>query len=80
MYAQKLSDILADVRVDPETLGKDMAYQHVAIQERMFEMFVGFINELTIQQETGGFVNGNMDIAYRAWEIGDTLLTFHTQP
>ena len=63
MSASNLSDILADIRMNPEELGKQMAYQDNAIQERVFEMFVGFIRELSIQDQNYAYVNGNMAMA-----------------
>lgn len=63
MSATNLSDILADVRISPDELGKAMSYQPNIIQERMMEMCLGFIRELSIQHDNGGFVNGNMRTA-----------------
>lgn len=66
MSVSNLSDMLADIRINPEDLGKQMAYQDNEIQERMFEMFIGFIRELSIQDRTGGYADGNMAVAIKA--------------
>ena len=60
-----IDDILADVRYDPAELGKQLAYSQNVIQERAFDMFVGFIRELSMQDQNGGYVNENMSVAIR---------------
>lgn len=74
LSVQKFSDVLADVRLDPVELGKSLARSHFLVQERTFEMFIGFIKELSIQDQTAGYVNGNMELATRARAL-DFLLT-----
>lgn len=69
----KLSNIFADVRVDPNDLGKWMARSHLAIQERVFDFTLAFIRELSIQAHMSSYVNGNMTIANRAREIQELL-------
>lgn len=75
MSATNLSDILADVRINPDELGKQMAYQPNVIQERTMEMCLGFIRELSIQHHSGGFANGNMEVAGHASDIQYLLTT-----
>lgn len=72
--ASKISDILADLRNDPYQLGKSLAYQPGIIQERVLQMFDGFIKELSFQDKVSGYVNENFDTAVRARSI-EMLLT-----
>ena len=60
-----IDDLIADVRIKPADLGKALAYSPNEIQERAFEMFVGFIRELSMQDQNGGYVNGNMPTAIK---------------
>jgi hypothetical protein len=76
MSANNLSDILADVRLSPDELGKAMSYQSNVIQERMMEMCLGFMRELSIQHDNGGFVNGNMKTAILGNQLY-SLLTYN---
>lgn len=78
MSADKISDIIADLRLDPKDLGKRMGYQDKVIQDRFMEVCTSFLRELAIQKSTGGFVNGNIETAQRAWEIQEILLTSDT--
>lgn len=75
MSASSLADMLADVRIYPDELGRNMAYQPNVIQERMMSMCLGFIRELSIQHHNGGFVNGNMQVAGHASDIQYLLTT-----
>ena len=63
MSISKLSDIVADIRTDPVSLGHDMAYQEAVVQERFMDMFFGFVMELAAQDQRGAYVNGNMETA-----------------
>lgn len=72
----KLADIFADIRVDPQELGRMIGRSHLGVQERVFDFTLAFLNELAIQSKMGGYVNGNMEIANRAKEIQEILLTF----
>lgn len=78
--AYKIADLMADIRIDPTQTGRNMAYLPVVIQERLFDLTIAYLKELSFQYDTNSFVNGNMDISRRAWEIQQTLLTFQTQP
>lgn len=78
--AYKFGDLIADIRIDPTQTGRNIAYLPAVIQERFFELTLAYLKELSLQYETASFVNGNMEIAQRAWEIQETLLTFQTQP
>ena len=60
---------------DPSEMGRSMAYQSEAIQRRFMEMSLGFINELSHQAKCGVYVNGNLDTAYTALNITESLLT-----
>jgi hypothetical protein len=80
MSAQKLADVIADVRVDPNQTGREMAYLPLVIQERLFDLTLAYLRELSFQYDTNSFANGNMELAQRAWDIQETLLTFQTQP
>lgn len=75
MYANKIVQELDKLSNDPFEMGKSMAYQQKAIQDRFFQMTMGFIKELAHQKETGSFINGNMETSYRAWGILESLLT-----
>jgi hypothetical protein len=67
--AEKVFDVLADIRIDPTELGKRLAYQQSGVQERAYKMFVGFIRELALQDAVGGYVNENFEIAQRGRAI-----------
>ena len=60
-----IDDFLADVRINPEDVGKALAYSPLPIQERAFDMLVGFVRELSMQDQNGGYVNGNMSVAIK---------------
>ena len=78
--AYKIADLMADIRIDPTQTGRNMAHLPLVIQERFFDLTIAYLKELSFQYDTNSFVNGNMDISRRAWEIQQTLLTFQTQP
>ena len=75
MSAGKIADVISDIRLDPNEIGKQMGYQDSLIQERFMKVCVAFLRELSIQKSQGGFVNGNIDTSVKAWEIMETLLT-----
>lgn len=73
MYAQKIADIIADVRADPTQVGKELAYLPLVIQERLFKLTLSYIRELSMQHDNSSFVNGNMDISRLAWDIHESI-------
>lgn len=75
MSTSKIADNIADIRNDPEMIGRQLAYQPLVIQERFFQVCQAFIQELAIQDATYSYVNGNMELTQKAREIQDSLLT-----
>ena len=77
--ASKFEDILSDVRVDVEQLAKRLSMSPSILQDRVFSLSLAFIRELAMQSEMGAYVNDNMEIALKAREIQETLLTNNIQ-
>lgn len=77
--ANKIEDLVSDIRVDVEQVARRLSMTSEATQERIYIMSLAFIRELAMQADTGAYVNGNMEIANQAREIQETLLTFMTQ-
>lgn len=67
--SSSIDDFLADIRIDPTAVGRSLAYSPNAIQERAFQMTLGFIRELSLQHQNGGYVNDNMELAILANDI-----------
>lgn len=77
--ANKISETLADIRITPEMVGLRLAHEVLPIQEQVMMMFLGFLKELSMQHERGAYINDNMNLANRAWEIREILLTNDTK-
>ena len=75
-----IDNTFADLRVQPDIVAQKCATLSNDVQERLFIFTLEFIKALAIQDATGGYVNGNMEIARQARDIQETVLTFLVQP
>ena len=65
----KFSTIMADLRLSPESLAELVSRSEIQIQERAFEFATAYLRYLAAQHKAGAYLNGNMDIAYKANQI-----------
>ena len=65
----KFSSIMADIRVSPESLAELVSRSQLELQERAFEFATAYLRYLAAQHKAGAYLNGNMEIAYKANEI-----------
>ena len=73
-----IDNTFADIRVQPDVVAKKCATLSNDVQERLFIFTLEFIKALAVQDATGAYVNGNMEIARQARDIQETVLTFLT--
>jgi hypothetical protein len=66
-----LFNMLADVRMSPESVVPELMRQPLPIQEKFVELFVAYIRSMAVYYQYGYFPNGTQNIAVVCKRLND---------